>query len=75
MSANILLNLLIEFGKSDKMQCMLTTATSIRLGPVLGIVKGSFSMMKDIEDLTLLEYSPSNGTLFLAITLNLKWEF
>ena len=25
--------------------------------------------------LLLLEYSPSNGTLFLAITLNLKWEF
>ena len=23
----------------------------------------------------LLEYSPSNGTQFLTITINLKWEF
>ena len=72
MSANILLNLLTEFGKSDKMQCLSTTATSIRLGPVLCMVKGSFSKVKDIEDLTLLEYSPSNGTLLFGNNIKSK---
>ena len=52
MSANILLNLLIELGKRDKTRGLLTTFTSIRLGPVLGMVKDSFSSLKDIEDLT-----------------------
>ena len=45
-----------------------------RVKPCPTVYPAIFSQDRSSKYPLLLEYSSSNGTLFLAITLNLKWE-